>query len=457
MQNARMVECRGLRVEGSTNVRSGLTLIELLVVIIILTTVVAAAIPILAPSGSDRAIREATRGVNTYITGAQTRATALRRPFGIALKRLSQDTNTDPSKFTIPAKDIDEDNGVCLEVYYVEQQPPYSGFSADSRVCVCLNPSAPGVILRFVCYGNVNPPSADWLPIGWDLDLFPGNTIQPGDVIEIGDTRYRLGSQGVAATRNDVKGFYPPYPPSSGTVRALEIPAGPTNDTGQLISIEYDNRGRSLRDGPPTTGGPLQKPYWTAPMPYKILRQPTATTDPPYQLPEGTAIDLRASGVGRDDYFYVPGFNDNSRPVLIMFTPEGRVDRVSFSQLPLNTGEPDKFDESVVDNVFLMVGKRENVPPATAMDPTLDLSKWNLATTDQARQELKEPINWLGGESRWVVIGSQSGRVVSLENAFVDPGLVLNDYSALSSDEKRNQQILAAREFTSDMASMGGR
>src|SRR5262245_17054049 len=74
--------------------QAGLTLIELLVVIIILTTVVAAAIPILAPAGTDRAQREATRGLNTFITGAQMRAAVTRRPFGIALKRLSSEEVT---------------------------------------------------------------------------------------------------------------------------------------------------------------------------------------------------------------------------------------------------------------------------------------------------------------------------------------------------------------------------
>ena len=65
-----------------------MTLIELLVVIIILTTIVAAAIPIMSPANDDRRLREATRGLNTFITGAQARAIALSRPFGIALKRL---------------------------------------------------------------------------------------------------------------------------------------------------------------------------------------------------------------------------------------------------------------------------------------------------------------------------------------------------------------------------------
>src|SRR5688572_7008816 len=57
-----------------SSARRGMTLVELLVVIVILTTVVAAAIPIMAPSNVDRQLREASRTLNTYITGAQARA-----------------------------------------------------------------------------------------------------------------------------------------------------------------------------------------------------------------------------------------------------------------------------------------------------------------------------------------------------------------------------------------------
>ncbi len=40
--------------------------------------------------------------------------------------------------------------------------------------------------------------------------------------------------------------------------------------------------------------------------------------------------------------------------------------------------------------------------------------------TPEEQDKLREPINWLNGSSRWVVIGSQSGRVVTVENAHVD-------------------------------------
>jgi prepilin-type N-terminal cleavage/methylation domain-containing protein len=442
--------------------RSGLTLIELLVVIIILTTLVAAAIPILAPAGSDRETREATRGLNTFITGAQTRATALRRPFGIALKRLSQDTNTNANKNIVPAQDIHDDNGVCLEVYYVEQQPPYAGFDANSRACVALDPNQSGQVrIHFVTRGKALDPSQDGLPLGWDPDLFPANTIRSGDVIEIGDTRYVL-VQLVARNR---PGRRPPingldfFPYSDGSF-LVTITAQPINDTGQQINPKYDNQGVELGSAP---SGTYERPYWTSPAPYKIFRQPTSTSDPPYQLPEGTAIDLRASGIGSDDYFYVPGINDNSQPVVIMFTPEGRVDRVAFSQLPINGSESARFDEPIVDSLYLLVGKRENIPaPAVDSDMTLNSSQWSVLASDQKRQETKAPVNWLLGLSRWVVIGSQSGRVVSVENAAVDPLAVINDptppiVATESTEPMRTRQILAAREFTFDMANMGGR
>ncbi|HEX2476433.1 MAG TPA: prepilin-type N-terminal cleavage/methylation domain-containing protein, partial [Lacipirellulaceae bacterium] len=157
----------------------GMTLVELLVVIVILTTVVAAAIPIMAPSNVDRQLREASRTANTFITGAQARAIASGRPHGIALKRLSAETGNA------------EDRGVCLEVFYAEQQAPYTGYDRNSCVCISLLRNVGLVTIRFVTRGPVQetPPQ---LPTGWDGDLFPMNMLRPGDVIEIGDSRFEL-------------------------------------------------------------------------------------------------------------------------------------------------------------------------------------------------------------------------------------------------------------------------
>src|SRR5262249_49655849 len=125
-------------------------------------------------------------------------------------------------------------------------------------------------------------------------------------------------------------------PPNNGVPQILALPL---NDSGQQIYPKYDSTGKPIETG---NTAQLNSPYWTDASPYKILRQPTLTSDEPYQLPEGTAIDLRASGVGTDDYFYVSGFNDNDQQIWILFTPEGRVARVTYSQQPTTNSDNTK-------------------------------------------------------------------------------------------------------------------
>jgi prepilin-type N-terminal cleavage/methylation domain-containing protein len=451
--------------------RAGMTLIELLVVIVILTTVVAAAIPIMAPSNVDRQLREATRTLNTFITGAQARAIASGRPYGIALKRLSQETDTDGNPFN-----PNDDRGACLEVFYVEQPPAYTGYDRNSRVCLTLLRNVGLVSIRFMTQGTQVDMSQDQLPVGWDADLFPTGMVRPGDVIEIGDSRFELidhtksrGNQEpviqFARVDIDQTGYFRQRP---GTV--VQIIARPINDTGQQVYPKFDDDGFQLGEDRPPNLQPPQSPYWTRPAPYKILRQATFTSDEPYQLPEGTAIDLRASGVGNRFFYYpaVPSFTagshprvDNDAPIFIMFAPEGRVSRVTFnwSTLP-SAGAPqnEKFDQAVAENVFLLVGRRENIPPPPTSganpDRSLDPNNWVSASTEQ-RAALREPINWLLGESRWLVIGAQSGRIVTIENGFGEPSPAI--FGLPLGEDRRNQQIIAAREFAPEMSQLGGR
>jgi hypothetical protein len=443
-------------------------------VIVILTTLVAAAIPILAPADDDRRLREASRGLNTFITGAQARAIALNRPYGVALKRLSSDTDNDNNP-----NNHHDDSAVCLEVFYVEQPPPYAGFDANSRVNIAIHPDSAFrqyVLVRFITRGTT-PITSDRLPQGWDRDLFPTGVIRPGDVIEVNGTRYKLlpntnSPGGLNIDVDPTIGFFRPRNAQPAVILAvpLEDPTDivtpppsslPPNSAmlrrGQQIDAKYDRDGYPLgsdRAQIPTAPAQPPWPYWSAALPYKILRQPMPASDEPYQLPEGTAIDLRASGVGSNNYFYVEGLNDNNQGILIMFAPEGRVSRVSYSQAPPLTEAP--YDQPTVENIFLLLGKRENAPPpAVGADASLDPTKWSAASTDEARAEIREPINWLQGAARWIVIGSQSGRIATIENSTFDPApyAVL----AVSGELKRNEQIQAAREFTREMSQVGGR
>lgn len=449
-------QSRGLSGRWRRNLsrRSALTLIELLVVIIILTTVVAAAIPILTPSNDDRRLREASRALNTFITGAQARAISLGRPYGIALKRLSADTSRA------------EDHGVCLEVFYVEQATPFTGFDRKSKACVANLRQLGLALVSFVTESPGSPKSVG-LPVGILPDLFADGMLRPGDVMEVSGTRFELlyvNNDNYETVVLDKNGYFKARNPGALT----RILARPLNDSGQQIKPRFDGQGFALGADRPV-GAPAKppEPYWTAPASYRVLRQASLTSDEPYQLPEGTAIDLRASSVGSDAdapgrYFYVPGATENAFPVTVLFAPEGRVARVAFSQLPLNgPNEQESFDEPVVDNVYLLVGRRENVPAATAQtDRSLVDSS---ALSEEERNDIRDQINWLSGSSRWLVIGSQTGRIVTVENALVDPNSIYSLSTMASppvpaaSEQLRNQQIRAAREFTRDMRQLGGR
>ena len=127
--------------------------------------------------------------------------------------------------------------------------------------------------------------------------------IRPGDVIEINGTQFELLPPATTTVDVDDRPESPGcFKHANRRPRCRMIVARPINDSGQQINPKYDDQGREIG----SRGAAPNRPYWTSPAPYKILRQPTPTSDEPYQLPEGTAIDLRASGVGSDDYFYVP-------------------------------------------------------------------------------------------------------------------------------------------------------
>jgi prepilin-type N-terminal cleavage/methylation domain-containing protein len=438
----------------------GLTLIELLVVIVILTTIVAAAIPILTPSNDDRRIREASRGVNAFITGAQMKAVELRRPFGVALKRLSIDTGNA------------QDNAVCQALFYVEQPPAYTGFDESSAARVAFyvpevqNPPLYGglrplVLIQFVTRGNGVAFGVDGLPFGWDPDLLPSNVVRPGDVIEFGGTRYELLSDttdpGINTVLDPTKNYFDTATGQVSSDHATQIVARPLNDSGQMINATHDDYGNEIASG---FADFRSKRSWTYPASYKILRQPMPTAAEPYQMPEGTAIDLRASGVGNDDFFYVPNVHDNAATIVILFAPEGSVSRVSFGQQP---DDPVSYDQPVTDNVLLLVGRSDIIPaPAVAQDKTLDSSTLPAPAApnrDQLMEELRDPVNWLRGESRWIAIGPQSGRVVTTENAAVDPLVIINKFApplSESSKALRDEQIKAARKFARQMSQMGG-
>jgi hypothetical protein len=240
----------------------------------------------------------------------------------------------------------------------------------------------------------------------------------------------------------------------AGTSFAPVITARPFGNAGQQLVPKYDDNGVPLAD---RASGPLppETPYWSEPFPYKILRQPVPTSDEPYQLPEGTVVDLRASGVGDFQFFFWPTQVDNRDNVILMFAPEGRIERVRYSLAPVGG----YFDQPVVDNVYVLVGPNVPAPPALDSDPTIDANKWTLLGTDEEKQRAREPINWLRGDATWLVVGATTGRVVTNENGFVNPEPVMMSLGNPNppTEDVRSGQIVAARRFARGMEQVGGR
>lgn len=419
---------------------SGMTLVELLVVITILVILLGAAIPLLSPASDARRLREASRGLNTFIAAAQMRATENGRPFGVAFKKLAQDTGSA------------DDRGVCVEAYYVEQPAPYAGFDDKARVRLSLDPSnnQGGMRIQFVRFGDSNPPPENTYPLPPELnyDEIPSGLFRLGDKIQVAGRTFEFTD---TTTSVDESGFYVSQLPNDIDelfIRPSDSPRVTTDATGSIAAslyyIDPDLNGSGVR----------ANLNWTEPLRYKILRQPIRTSNAPYQLPEGTAIDLEASGFANGLRLYHPqlGAPLNAADVVVMFAPDGSISSVRNVYGPAG-GQP-LVETLVSSNLFLLLGLRENIPaPATDF--------YNFTGTDAEKQDEKAAINWLNGETRWVTVGAQTGAVVTAENAFVDPERLatmdLPDGDAAALAARRRLEINAAREIARQLTGVGGR
>ena len=417
----------------------GMTLVELLVVIVILALLTAAALPVLTPSTTERRLRESSRELNAYLSRAQANAIRTQRPYGIALKRLSSETGKA------------DDRGVCVEVMAVEQPAPYCGFDENSRMRVAHH-EVPTTNLVYLQFLTRNPNSSstgnsNGIPLGWMPDLVPSDLIRVGDVVEVAGSRFIIHP----SSSSNLIGYI--YGNDGSTI--VQVTAQPLGSTGQLINPVRDNEGTRISAGNLTD----KTPYWSEPLRYKILRQPTPTSVEPLQLPDGIAVDLEASGIfGEVPFHYSDGnsgtiLNEtvDDSPIYILFSPDGNIERVQLQRVQQDGAQAITQLITPTNNVALLVGRRELIPADTTLD---------LTSGSETQQELeKSKLNWLNLESRWVVIGAQTGAVVTSENAFVSPGsLTTVDFDGNGDTflNRRRTQIQAAQEFARELKRTGG-
>lgn len=501
---------------------SGMTLVELLVVIVLVTTLVTTAIPIMAPGGDRRALRESSRNLNAYLAGAQARAIQTGRPFGVALRRLSADTGRGA------------DNAVCTTVEYVETPPPYAGFDENSlaRIGVLESGNIKQLALQLVRHGSDVDQGDDLLPPSYDIDLVPDSYLRPGDEIEVGGQVFVLlpymesaplnvvddffdvatpYNQTTLGQTNGLLGFFPRTPVNAPSQGHFVFAIQPRSAIGQQDidnpvalgfnpesfnaglqwsgRLTHDNAGDPL--GSPealaqTDGGQFQV-FWTTPAPYKIHRQPTPAGGEVLRLPTGAAIDLQASGVIGDPF--TPLFRlgeaaydsatQTFRPydpqVMILFSPDGGIERLYTSG---NEAGNLQQGDRVATSIALCVGRRELIPAAPtegalaalgnplAFVQPIDLQRDVVAKFEPDSEEAREVTdlyNWLNLDTRWVVIGAQTGSVVTVENSYADPTIDLDGSGTPDIDLNGNgvidvnEQLAAAVENAPRRSTAGGR
>jgi hypothetical protein len=136
--------------------------------------------------------------------------------------------------------------------------------------------------------------------------------------------------------------------------------------------------------------------------PYQIFPKPIKTAASPLDIPEPLAIDIKSSGIGKDDYFALSGTAGNKppKPLIISFDPSGAVYRV---YCDLGSGDKVLQPEGAV---HLLVG-------------------WNDKLGSENRADFT---------TRWVSIGHTTGRIIVADNAggtnpreFAEKGLGLKD------------------------------
>ncbi len=249
----------------------GMTLTELLVVIMILVMLLGISLPLMRTGLEGRALREASRQLNTYVQLAKSRAAETGRPVGLWLDTVSlpEEERFDPE---LPLRYADQ-------LFLAETPLPYAGDLFGARVKVFENTDPdPEIDADYVARSTDDGFSAT-LP-----DL-----VQPGDRIKF-----------------DFKG--PAYP-----IRAIRPQAA--HESGERrVFFTPEPHQPAPRVFDPSDDG----------VPYQIFRAPQRSSSTPLSLTSGVLIDLTNSGYGLDNREF--GLFDT--PMVILFNPGGGVDAV---------------------------------------------------------------------------------------------------------------------------------
>ncbi len=397
--------------------RSAFTLMELMVVIVIIVILTSSMIPIMSSASDARRCREGARLVSTMLSSAQTRAISTGRSAGV----LFQPMKNNPY--------------ACMEMFLVEVPPPYTGDTYGYFAQITVT----GTGATATAMVKINDGSASGTPFyaGMPMTTDPTTTqklLRPGDLIQFNYPR-----DSVPAYYRLNPGDSNPYITSSNSSnKSNSLP----KDTMTLAAV-----GQSPWP-PPTTMG--------AGVPFRIVRQPIKTSDPPAQLSDGAAIDWYFSGI---DIAQPQGFGTKPAPTAYPATATvfGAIGTVAPSTNPpapgpagmANTCGPVIVTFSAIgtlDSVYYScyyATSTSNLATAGSTDmnqpyfyqarPPLSGAYILVGKIDRIQQLQQGPIqndpsnppNYQDPNARWVSVTRQSGLVTTTEIAALQPSAVV--------------------------------
>lgn len=231
--------------------------------------------------------------------------------------------------------------GECIRLFTAEVPPPYIGDTPLARAQV--SPGAGSFRVTFPLVG------------GQQHSSLIRSLVQRGDVI-----------------RFDYKGPY---------YRIVSDPTALTLGQPPILAIVLDGQ------SPPAS--------FRAAVPFQILRAARKTSIASIELPKTASIDLNVSGLGpiQGNTLFNPSGANDVTPVVIMFSPSGRIDHVRVQ------------GQAVIpeETVHLLIGREELVD--------LTNRSKNLGG-DGVQEEEKDAMTNL-----WVSIGAHTGSITTQEMA----------------------------------------
>ncbi len=411
--------------------RRGVTLLELLVTIGIILAITAAVIPVMQPAMATRRLREASRGVNTFLNAARNRALTSGHAVGVSFERLDAETQA------------------STLLTMVEVPPPWSGDTTSSGLLLGVN----GRILGFATRSPSSPtgftPSGD---VGWQIAR-----VRPGDIVKLNQrgTLYRIYAGEVMQDADQDGVENGEWIDSDVDGNGQFAPSGSYNADASATDPQYGHFIKDPSQSIWTLGfeDPRRRlaPVNLAPGLYsfQIIRQPVKSSSMSFQLPVGVVVDLAVSS---DDAFthrfaeLDPSAADDKRPVVVLFSPNGSVDRVWCPELTDQTSQQ-SLSFRPTSGLHFLIGRRDGVgvgPRSVANTPPDELP------------------NWRDVENIWVSVNSQTGMIASNPNAVVNPNLLVraNDTTTDDTNVDAANFVLGlgqARAIARQGQSMGGR